>query len=151
MKIILVSDVAALGESGDIVEVKDGYARNYLLPRGFAIPATKGAEKQVASIRRAQEARRVRDLDHAQQVRAQLQQLDTVALTKKVAKSGKLFGSITTADVVSAVREAGGPNLDKRSVTLRSGAVKTLGKHAVDVRLHPDVSASFHILVQAGS
>ncbi|GAA3364494.1 MULTISPECIES: 50S ribosomal protein L9 [Saccharopolyspora] len=150
MKIILTADVTGLGESGDIVEVKDGYARNLLLPRGLAIVATKGAQKQIETIRRTQEARRVRNLEHAQELKAQLQDLGPVTLTAKVSGQGKLFGSITAADVVAAVRKAGGPNLDKRSVDLR-GHIKALGKHGVDVRLHPDVKASVNVQVSAAS
>jgi len=150
VKIILTADVSGLGESGDIVEVKDGYARNYLLPRSLAIVATKGAQKQVETIRRTQEARRVRNLEHAQELKQQLQELGSVQLTAKVSNQGKLFGSITAADVVNAVRKAGGPNLDKRSVDMR-GHIKALGKHGVDVRLHPDVKASLDVEVTSGS
>lgn len=149
MKIILTTDVSGLGSSGDIVEVRDGYARNYLLPQNMAILATKGAERQIQTIRRAQENRRVRDLEHAQQLKEQLQGLGMVQLAKKVSKKGKLFGSITGSDVVSAVRDAGGPTLDKRSVEVR-GNPKSLGKHSVDVRLHPDVSASMYVEVTPG-
>ena len=84
MKIILTADVTGLGESGDIVEVRDGYGRNYLLPRNLAIVATKGAQKQVETIRRTQEARRVRNLEHAQELKQQLQELGSVTLTAKV-------------------------------------------------------------------
>lgn len=150
MKIILTADVAGLGESGDIVEVRDGHARNLLLPRGLAMAATKGAQKQVETIRRTQEARRVRNLEHARELKQQIQDLGSVKLTAKVSKQGKLFGSITSADVVAAVRKAGGPNLDKRSVDLR-GHIKSLGKHSVDVRLHPDVKASVNVEVASVS
>ncbi|SDP80545.1 large subunit ribosomal protein L9 [Actinopolyspora xinjiangensis] len=150
MKIILTSDVSGLGSSGDIVEVRDGYARNYLLPQNMAILATKGAQKQVETIRRSQENRRVRDLEHARKLQEELQNLGLVRLSKKVSKKGKLFGSITESDVVSAVRSAGGPSLDKRSVELK-GNVKSLGKMAVGVRLHPDVYASMHVEVTPGS
>lgn len=146
MKIILTADVSGLGSSGDIVEVRDGHARNLLLPRGLAIVATKGAEKQIESIRRSQEARRVRNLEHARELKEQLQGLGSVQLSKKVSKKGKLFGSITESDVVAAVRQAGGPALDKRTVDLR-GHIKSLGKHAFDVRLHPDVHASMSVEV----
>ncbi len=144
MKIILTTDVSGLGSSGDIVEVRDGHARNLLLPRGLAIVATKGAEKQIQTIRRSQEARRVRDLEHAHELKEQLQGLGTVTLTKKVSKKGKLFGSISETDVVGAVRKAGGPTLDKRTVDLR-GHIKSLGKHPFDVRLHPDVHATLSV------
>jgi large subunit ribosomal protein L9 len=147
MKLILTTDVSGLGGPGDIVEVKDGYGRNYLLPRGLAIKATKGAEKQVQTIRRAQETRRVRDLDHAKEIKAAIEGLGAVPLKVKAASgSGKLFGSVTSADVVSAVRAAGGPVLDKRAVELQ-GHIKTVGKHLVNVRLHPDISVSFRVEV----
>ncbi|MPZ80995.1 MAG: 50S ribosomal protein L9 [Actinophytocola sp.] len=150
MKLILTADVSGLGGPGDIVEVKDGYGRNYLLPRKLAIVATKGAEKQVQTIRRAQTARSIRGLDHAQEVKATLQSIDPVPFRAKAAAgSGKLFGSVTTADVVSAVKAAGGPVLDKRSVEL-TGHIKTVGKHSVSVRLHPEVTVAFNLDVTAG-
>ncbi|MBK1784618.1 50S ribosomal protein L9 [Prauserella cavernicola] len=146
-KIILTTDVANLGGPGDIVEVKDGYARNYLLPRGFAITATKGAEKNVRTIRRAQESRRIRDLDHAKEVKATLEGLGAVQLSAKAAEgSKKLFGSVTTADIVGAIKAAGGPLLDKRTIELREH-IKTVGKHSVSARLHPNVTADVRIEV----
>ncbi len=150
MKLILTADVTGLGGPGDIVEVKDGYGRNFLLPRSLAIPASKGAEKQVQTIRRAQNARAIRGLDHAQEVKAALESIDPVPLRAKAAAgSGKLFGSVTTADIVTAVKSAGGPVLDKRTVEL-SGHIKTVGKHSVSVRLHPEVTVSFKVDVTAG-
>jgi large subunit ribosomal protein L9 len=150
MKLILTADVSGLGGPGDIVEVKDGYGRNFLLPRRLAIVASKGAEKQVQTIRRAQQARAVRGLDHAQEIKAALESIDPVPLKAKAASgSGKLFGSVTTADIVSAVKSAGGPVLDKRTVEL-SGHIKTVGKHSVNVRLHPDVTVAFKVDVTAG-
>ncbi|MBA0123986.1 50S ribosomal protein L9 [Haloechinothrix sp. YIM 98757] len=146
-KIILTTDVAHLGEPGDIVEVKDGYARNYLLPRGYAIRSTKGAERTVAEIRRAQEARRIRDLDHAKEIKQTLEGLGEVPVQAKAAKnSNKLFGSITPADVATAVKQAGGPQLDKRTIQL-DGHIKSVGPHPVSVRLHPDVTASFQVAI----
>lgn len=148
-KIILTTDVANLGGPGDIVEVKDGYARNYLLPRGYAITATKGAEKNVRIIRRAQEARRIRDLDHAKEIKAKLEELSPVNLSAKAAQgSKKLFGSVTSADIVSAIKAAGGPQLDKRVIQLGQH-IKTLGKHEVNANLHPQVKASVQIEVTA--
>jgi large subunit ribosomal protein L9 len=148
MKLILTTDVSGLGGPGDIVEVKDGYGRNYLLPRRLAIQASRGAEKQVATIRRAQEGRRIRDLDHAKEVKAVLEGLDSVRLNAKAAGgSGKLFGSVTPADVVAAIRAAGGPALDRRSVEL-PGHIKSVGKHPVQVRLHPDVNATVNLEVR---
>ncbi|HEX3588416.1 MAG TPA: 50S ribosomal protein L9 [Pseudonocardiaceae bacterium] len=151
MKLILTTDVSGLGGPGDVVEVKDGYGRNFLLPRGLAITASKGAQKQVTTIRRAQESRRIRDLDHAKEVKATIEGLGAVRLTAKSAgSSGKLFGSVTSADVVNAIRSAGGPVLDKRVIEL-TGHIKTTGKHAVNVRLHPDVTAAFDLeVISAG-
>jgi large subunit ribosomal protein L9 len=149
MKLILTADVFNLGAPGDIVEVKDGYGRNFLLPRQLAIPATKGAEKQVAAIRKSREAREIRDLGHAKEVAAQLNALPPVRLAARAsADGGRLFGSITTADVVSAVSASGGPKLDRRSVNL-STPIKALGRHTVSVRLHPEVSAEFALEVAA--
>jgi large subunit ribosomal protein L9 len=149
MKLILTGDVPNLGAPGDIVEVKDGYGRNYLLPRGLAIVATRGAEKQVASIKRAQKSREIRDLGHAREVAAQLGDLTVTVRAKAAGDSGRLFGSVTAADVVDAVRAAGGPALDRRAVEV-PGQIKTLGRHPVTVRLHPEVTTELDVAVVAG-
>ncbi|WP_028851836.1 50S ribosomal protein L9 [Thermocrispum municipale] len=148
-KVILTTDVANLGGPGDIVEVKDGYARNYLLPRGYAIRSTKGAEKNIATIRRSQEQRRIRDLDHAKEVKQTLENIGTVTLTAKAAEgSKKLFGSVKAADVATAIKSAGGPMLDKRTIDL-GGHIKTVGKHPIAIRLHPEVTANIKLEVTA--
>jgi large subunit ribosomal protein L9 len=115
MKLILTQEVVGLGGPGDVVEVKDGYGRNYLVPRGLAMPWTKGGEKQIAQIKRSRDAREIRDLDHAKDVKAQLESL-SVTLTARAGDTGRLFGSVTNADLVTAIRKAGGPLLDKRSI-----------------------------------
>ena len=140
MKLILTETVTGLGNPGDVVEVKDGYGRNFLLPRGMAVAWTKGGEKQVTQIKRARKMREIRDRDHAQEVKVQLEGL-TVRVPAKAGETGKLFGSVTNADVAAAVRAAGGPLLEKRAVALK-GAVKTLGAHKATVTLHPDVVAT---------
>jgi large subunit ribosomal protein L9 len=149
MKLILTGDVPNLGAPGDIVEVKDGYGRNYLLPRGLAIVATRGAEKQVATIKRAQKSREIRDLGHAREVAAQLGGLAVTVKAKAAGDSGRLFGSVTSADVVDAVRAAGGPALDRRAVDV-PGQIKTVGTHPVTVRLHPEVTTEMNVAVVAG-
>ncbi|MGK8502431.1 50S ribosomal protein L9 [Nocardia asiatica] len=149
MKLILTADVDNLGAPGDTVEVKDGYGRNYLLPRGLAIVASRGAQKQVEGIRRAQEARRVRDLDHANELKQAIENLESVTLSVKTAGTGKLFGSVTQSDVAAAVKAAGGPVVDKRSIELPKAHIKTTGKHAIVVHLHPDVVAKFDLTVDA--
>ena len=148
MKLILTGDVPNLGAPGDIVEVKDGYGRNYLLPRGLAIVATRGAEKQVASIRRAQKSREIRDLGHAREVATQLGNLSVTVKAKAAGDTGRLFGSVTAADVVDAVRAAGGPALDRRTVDV-PGQIKTVGTHPVTVRLHPEVTTELAVAVVA--
>ncbi len=139
MKLILNQEVANLGGPGDVVEVKDGYGRNYLVPRGYAQPWTKGADKQIASIRRAREVREVRDLGQAQAMKAQLAGLQ-VRLPARSGDGGRLFGSVTTADVVQAVVAAGGPTLDKRLLQMQP--IKSLGSHRVIVKVHPEVEAT---------
>jgi large subunit ribosomal protein L9 len=148
MKLILTADVPNLGAPGDIVEVKDGYGRNYLLPRSLAITATRGAEKQVAQIKRSQQARQIRDLGHAKEVAGQLGDLAVTVKAKAAGDSGRLFGSVTAADVVEAVRAAGGPPLDRRAVEV-PGQIKTVGKHPVTVRLHPEVTTELTVDVVA--
>ena len=149
MKLILTAAVENLGEAGDTVEVRDGYGRNFLLPRGLAIVATRGAEKQVEGIRRAQEARQVRGLDHANELKQALEGLESVSLGVKTAGTGKLFGSVTQSDVAAAIKSAGGPVVDKRSIELPKSHIKTTGKHRVVVHLHPDVAAKFDLDVTA--
>lgn len=148
MKIILTQDVPGLGAPGDIVTVKDGYGRNYLVPRGLAIAWTRGGEKQVTQIKRARKVREVRDLAHAEEIKDQLQAM-AIRVPARAGDAGRLFGSITTADVADAVKAAGGPILDKRKVELK-GAVKTLGKHSAKVQIHPQVTTTitFEVVAQ---
>jgi len=143
MKLILTQDVNGLGAPGDVVEVKDGYGRNYLLPRGLATAWTKGGEKQVAQIKRAREVREVRDLDDAAAIKAKLEGLK-VTLSARTGDTGRLFGAVTVADVVDAIRAAGGPAVDKRKVTIVS-PIKTVGAHKVEVRVHPEALATLNV------
>ena len=145
MKIILTQEVSGLGTPGDIVEVKDGYGRNYLLPQGFAIPWSRGGEKQIVTIKRARSAREIRDLGHANEVKAQLEGL-TVKLSVRAGSEGRLYGSVTPAEVVEAVQKAGGPDLDRRRIEL-PGHIKSVGSYQVQVRLHPEVTAKFALSV----
>ncbi|TWH74941.1 LSU ribosomal protein L9P [Modestobacter roseus] len=148
MKLILTQEVTGLGSSGDTVEVKGGYGRNYLLPRGLAMVATRGAEKQVESLRRARAARDVASLEEAQSIAARLGGL-TVTLPARAGEGGRLFGRITSADVAAAVTAAGGPELDRRRIEIPS-SIKTTGAHTVTVRVHPEVTASVNLDVVAG-
>ncbi|NYT93627.1 MULTISPECIES: 50S ribosomal protein L9 [Salinispora] len=148
MKIILTQEVSGLGAPGDIVEVKNGYGRNYLLPQGFAIAWTKGAEKQVTLIKRARSAREIRDLGHANEVKGQLEGLK-VALKARAGEGGRLFGSVTAAEIVAAVKAAGGPTLDRRRLELPAH-IKSLGSYPVRIKLHPEVTAAFDLSVVQG-
>jgi large subunit ribosomal protein L9 len=150
MKLILTAEVEHLGAAGDTVEVKDGYGRNFLLPRGLAIAASRGAQKQVDDIRRARETKQVRDLGHANELKVAIDALGTVTLPVKTSgDSGKLFGSVTAGDVVAAIKKAGGPNLDKRAVRLPQGHIKAIGTHPVTVHLHPEVAVELAVDVVA--
>ncbi|MBB5934132.1 50S ribosomal protein L9 [Streptomyces zagrosensis] len=147
MKIILTHEVSGLGTAGDVVDVKDGYARNYLVPRGLAIRWTKGGEKDVEQIRRGRKIREIATIEQANEIKSRLENLK-VLLATRAGEAGRLFGSVTPADIASAIKSAGGPDVDKRRVELRT-PVKTLGAHEVSVRLHPEVSAKVGIEVVA--
>lgn len=147
MKIILTHEVSGLGAAGDVVDVKDGYARNYLVPRGFAIRWTKGGEKDVAQIRRARKIHEIATIEQANEIKAKLEGVK-VRLAVRSGDAGRLFGSVTPSDIASAIKAAGGPDVDKRRVELGS-AIKTLGGHQVSVRLHPEVAAKLGIEVVA--
>ncbi|GAA0423503.1 50S ribosomal protein L9 [Streptomyces luteireticuli] len=147
MKIILTHEVSGLGTAGDVVDVKDGYARNYLVPRGFAIRWTKGGEKDVAQIRRGRKLREIATIEQANEVKGQLEGVK-VRLAVRAGEAGRLFGSVTQADVATAIKTSGGPEVDKRRVELGS-PIKTLGAHEVSVRLHADVVAKLGVEVIA--
>ena len=147
MKLILTHEVTGLGAPGDVVEVKDGYGRNYLLPRGFAIQWSRGAEKQIETIRKARRAREVRDLGHAEEIKKELERL-TVRLSSRAGNSGRLFGAVTVADIATAVSKAGGPSLDKRKIEIPT-PIKTVGSHKVSIRLHPEVAATIGLTIVA--
>ena len=147
MKLILTQEVDNLGLAGDVVEVADGYGRNYLVPRGAAIGWSKGGEKQITQIKRARDAREIRDLGHAKEIKADLEKL-TVTVPGRAGKEGKLFGSITESDIAAAVKSAGGPLVDKKRIQL-AGHIKTLGKHEVTIDLQHDVLATVAVTVVA--
>lgn len=149
MKLILTQEVSALGTPGDVVEVKDGFGRNYLMPRGLAIRWTKGAEKQIESIKKARSVREVRDSDHADEIKTKLESL-SVTVPAQAGGSGRLFGAITVSDIVAAVKNAGGPDVDKRRIEVRN-PIKTVGAHQVTVKVHEEVTATVKLEVVASS
>ena len=145
MKLILTQQVSGLGAPGEVVEVKDGYGRNYLIPRGFAMLWSRGAEKQIDSIRKARSAREIASIEQAEAVRKDLERLK-VRLRTRAGESGRLFGAVTPSDIAGAVKSAGGPELDKRRIEL-GNPIKTVGDHTVSVRLHPEVRAKIALEV----
>lgn len=146
-KIILTQEVTGLGAAGDVVEVKDGYARNFLMPRGLATVWTKGGERQIQSIRKAREARAQHNLEDAQ---AQAEKLSaaTVSVPVHAGAEGRLFGTVKPAAIADAIQAAGLGSVDKRAVTIEKN-IKRTGRHTVAVRLHEDVVASIEIDVVA--
>ncbi len=148
MKLILTHEVANLGAPGDVVEVKDGYGRNFLVPRGLGIRWSRGAAKQIDSIKKARVVREVRDLDHAEEIRRQLE-ATPVQLRVRAGDGGRLFGAVTVNDIVVAVKAGGGPDLDKRKIEVGK-PIKSVGSHTVTVRVHPEVAASLTLEVAPG-
>ena len=144
MKLILTQEVTGLGAPGDVVEVKDGYGRNFLVPRGFAIRWTKGGERTIESIKAARATREVRDLDHAQQIKAKLEG-STVTLPVRAGEGGRLFGAVTVSDIASAITAAGA-EVDKRKI-LVGNPIKSLGAHQVTVKVHDEVDATVNLNV----
>jgi large subunit ribosomal protein L9 len=148
MKLILTHEVANLGAPGDIVEVKDGYARNYLQPRGLAIRWTKGGEKQIVSMKKARNVRDVRDVSHAEEIRSRLE-AQPVTVAARAGDTGRLFGAVTVADIAEAVKQSGGPDIDKRRIEIGQ-PIRSTGEYTVAVRVHPEVSAKLTLTVVAG-
>ena len=144
MKLILTQEVTGLGAPGDVVEVKDGYGRNYLVPRNLAIVWTRGGEKTIESIKKARDSRAVRDADHAAQVKAKLEG-STFQVKVRAGEGGRLFGAVTTADIASAIVDAGA-EVDKRTIVV-ANPIKSLGAHTVTVKVHDDVEAQVSLNV----
>ena len=144
MKLILTQEVTGLGAPGDVVEVKDGYGRNYLVPRGLAIVWTRGGEKTIESIKKARESRAVRDSDHAAEVKAALEG-STFQVKVRAGEGGRLFGAVTTTDIATAIAEAGA-EVDKRTIVV-AHPIKSLGAHTVTVKVHDDVEAEVSLNV----
>ena len=147
MKLILTREVSGLGRAGDVVTVKDGFARNFLLPRGNAIAWSLGGEKQIEGIRRARASREVRDIDHAKEIKASLEAA-TITVTVKVGTSGRLFGSVTDKDVAAAIKTATGLDIDRHNLKL-AGHIKKVGTHAVKISLAHQVVANATVTVVA--
>ena len=140
MKLILTQEVDGLGAPGDVVEVKDGYGRNYLVPRGLGIRWTRGGEKTIESIKSARASRAARDAGHAQEIKTKLE-ANPVNVKVRAGEGGRLFGSVTTSEIAEAITATAGEQVDRRTIVV-ANPIKTLGSHEVSVKLHDEVSAT---------
>ena len=147
MKLILTHEVNGLGHPGDVVTVKDGYARNFLLPNGKAIAWSLGGEKQIDGIRRARDARKVRDLDHAKEIKAKLEGANLV-VKAKAGDTGHLFGSVTDKDIAQTIKSATGLDIDRHRIKMGKH-IKLVGRHAGKISLLPNVVANISVVVEA--
>lgn len=147
MRIVLRQDFEKLGKKGDVCDVADGYARNFLIPRGHAIAATRGIEKQASAMRRSRDIRDSADREAAEAVARRLVAA-TVQISAKAGAEGKLFGSVTAADIVGAVQAESGIELDRRKLQM-DDPIRSVGTHEVAVRLHTDVQFTLTIEVSA--
>jgi len=144
-KLILTHEVTGLGSAGDVVDVKNGYARNYLVPQGLAILWSRGGEKQVTDIKQARTIRALASLDEAQALKAKLESV-TITVKASAGSEGRLFGSVKTADIAAAVAESGLGDIDKRTIEIAT-AIKSTGAYSATVRLHDGVSATLALTV----
>lgn len=145
-KLILLHEVPNLGSPGEVVEVKDGYARNYLVPRKLAERWTPGAQKQIDAMAAARRKREIASIEDAQAVRDKLQELDAVVITKATAHGGRLFGSVSASEIAAAVKEQTHHTIDRRKVQMET-TIKSTGEYRVKVNLHPEVDAVFTVRV----
>lgn len=146
MKIVLRNDLDRVGKRGDLLDVADGYARNYLIPHGLAIPATEGIEQQAASMRRSRDLRDAKDREGAEVIARTLVPA-VIKVSARAGAEGRLFGSVTHQDVVAAVQAQTGIDIDRQKI-VTDEAIKTTGTHQLTVRLHPDVQFQITIEVE---
>lgn len=144
MRVVLRSDLERVGKRGDILDVADGYARNFLIPQGLAIPATDGIEQQAASMRRARDLRDAKDREGAEAIARKLVPM-VITISARAGSEGKLFGSVTPSDVVGAVESQAGVELDRHRI-VAAEPIRSVGTHEVGVRLHPEVQ--FQITIE---
>lgn len=147
MKVILRADIAGVGRRGDIVTVADGHARNFLLPKGFAIPASDGAVNQAVAMRKARDLREAADRDAAGTIATALT-AKTFTVKAKAGNEGRLFGSVTTADIAAALSDQAGVQIDRKKIVAQP--IRTTGAHSALVRLHADVECEIKLSIVAG-
>ncbi|MEY4229641.1 MAG: ribosomal protein [Actinomycetota bacterium] len=143
-KLILRSDLAGIGKRGDIVEVSDGHARNYLIPQGLAMVATKGAVSQAKAMRRSRDLRDAADRESAQTIASALV-ARTITITQKAGAEGRLFGSVTSGDIAQAIHAQANISIDRKKIHVEP--IKTLGTYSVAVKLHSDVEFPVNVEV----
>ena len=148
MKVILTHEVSGLGAAGDVVDVKPGYARNFLYRRGLATAWTKGGQKQVDAIAASKAARAVKSLEEARSIKGNLE-AQQVTVTAHAGDSGRLFGAVTSKEIAEAVAAGGGPAIDRRTIEIPT-PIKSVGPARAQVRLHPEVQATLTLEVVAG-
>lgn len=149
MRIVLRDDVDNLGKKGEVVDVADGYARNFLVPRGLALKASAGSQKQADAMVRNREARDRREREGAQALAAQFEGR-TITVKARAGGEGRLFGSVTASDIAEAVQSQTGAEIDRRKLDLDE-PLKEVGGVDLQIRLHPDVVATIHVEVEAAS
>lgn len=148
MRVILTHEVSNLGTAGDVVDVKPGYARNFLFRRGLATAWTKGGQKQVDAIAAGRKAREIASLEEAQSLRGRLES-GPITVPVHAGAAGRLFGAVSPADIAAAVVADGGPEVDRRAIEIAT-PIKAVGEHTATVRLHPEVQATLSLDVVAG-
>lgn len=147
MKIILTHEVKGLGAAGEVVTVKDGYGRNFLIPRGYATAWTKGAQKQIDQMAAARRKRATEDIEAARELREVLEAA-TIVVSKKAGENGRFFGAVTAADITAAASELAGKAIDRRAINMDS-LVKSVGIYTGVVKLHDDITASIKVKAEA--
>lgn len=147
MRVVLRSDVDGVGKKGDVLDVADGFARNYLVPKGRAIVATPGVQAQAESMRRSRDVKDAKDREGAEAVARKLVPM-VIKIQARAGREGRLFGSVTAADVADAVTAQSGVELDRRKLHIEE-PIKTLGSHEVPVKLHTDVEFRLNVEVVA--
>jgi len=145
MKIILTEDVKSVGKKGDILEVKDGYARNALLPKGLALEATAVTLNQRKLEQKAQDKRKQNELDAAREIEIKLKDKQ-IKIPVKTGENGRLFGSVTSKEIAETIKKELGIEIDKKKIQLKE-VIKTLGEHNITIKVHPKVTTEIKILI----
>ena len=144
MKVVMRSDVDDVGKKGDVLEVADGFARNFLIPQGLALKATAGSEEQAVAMRRTRELHEAEEKEEAEAMAARLAD-KVIHIAANAGDEGKLFGSVTTADIVTALAEQANVVIDRKAID--SEPIKTLGSHSVVAKVHPEVDVAIMVEV----